>query len=280
MRSTRKLAGLVLTAALVAGAAGCGGDDEPEVAAGQSGKPPLTTSSTTSTTEPEAPPSTIAPQVVEIPDIADLGLTWDETPIVDEESGEINLAAFNTFLVESAPNAMMPEGTFEGLSDPDLDEEEADALEAELDEALVDAPRKAVALYLGVQPSDVDVQMLAGDTGGPEGARITVIFDNLQDDSVAAVRWEFTIQMQDKAGFEVAEEETEEGEEGFSGEAEEEETDGAESVAEEDGSTAEEEDTQGEPAVKHFVPVFYAGQRTFQCQPDRGHLDFTPELCV
>jgi hypothetical protein len=278
MRSTRIVAALVALVALVA--AGCGGNDEPEASAGQSGKPPLTTSSTTSTTEAPTTPSTVVPQVVEIPDIADLDMSWDEAPIVDEVTGVANVAAFNEYLITEAPNAMMPADTFEALADPEITEEEADELEAELDQALVEAPRKAATLYLGLTPTDVDVQMLAGDTGGPEGAVITVVFDNLEDDSVAAERWVFTIQMQDRAGLLVADEETQQAEEGQSGEAVEQEAGDAESEAEDDGSTVEEEDTEQEPAVKHFVPVVYSAVRTFQCQPGRGHLDFTPELCV
>jgi len=99
-----------------------------------------------------------------------------------------------------------------------------------------------------------------------------------EDDSVAAVRWEFRIQMQDKAGLAIAEQETEEAEEGFGGEAEEEASPAT--VEETPQGVQEETDTQGESEPIYYIPLTYFAERTFQCQPGRGHLDFTTELCV
>jgi hypothetical protein len=269
MRKSLDATALLVGAVLVLGLGACG-SDEPEVAPGQSGKPPLTVEVTTETTVAETTPTTLAEEVVEVPDISDLGLEWDEEPIVDETTGIANMAAFNQYLFDDAPNAMVPEGTF--------DELEEDDLETAVDEALGMAPRKTAALFLGVTPDDVDVQMLAGSGGSPESARIIVIINTPDDDSVAAIRWEFRIQMQDKGGLVVAEEETEEAEEGQGGEAVEEETGGAESEAEDDGSTVEE--TEEETGPKEFVSIVYSAERTFQCMPGRGHLDFTAELCA
>jgi hypothetical protein len=248
---------LVLFAALTVGAVACG-SDEPEPSAGQSGEAPVTETTEATTTTAELTTTTLPSMVVDIPDVSDLGLTWDEALPVNEVSGEVAIGPFNEFLVAEAPSTMVPEGTFDGLDE----EEQAEAVEA----AIAEAPFKTAAVYLGLEPDDPDTQMLRVASGGPEGFRVVVIQSNLEDDSVRAIRWEFTIQMQARADQLPPESTTTT--------SAPEEADATTSVPEETTTSI----VSSEP--DDLIPVVYTAVQTTQCQPGRGHQDFATGLCV
>jgi hypothetical protein len=254
----RKSPAVVLLVGLVFGSLACGGSDDPEPSAGQSGNAPVTESTSTTTSEPESTTTTLPETVVDIPDVSDLELSWDEIGSADEVTGEVPVFPFNDYLVLAAPSHMVPEGTFDGLEGEELDEA--------VDEAAAEAPLKAVAVYLGLDPDAADTQMLKAFVGGPEGVRVIVIQSNLEDDSVRAIRWDFTIQLLPRSDLQPTDTTT------TVVEAEGEET--TSTAPAETTTTAEAE------SVKDLVPVLFGAVLTTQCQPDRGHQDFAPGLCV
>jgi hypothetical protein len=248
----RKSPLLVLVAALTVAAVACG-SDEPEPSAGQSGEVPTSETTEETTTTVELTTTTLPAMVVDIPDVSDLDLQWDEALPVDEVSGDVAIAPFNEYMITSAPSTMVAEGDLEGL----------DA--EEIDDAIAQAPFKTVAVYLGLEPDDPNAQMLRLASGGPEGFRVVVIQTNLEDDSVRAIRWEFAIQMQDRADQLPPEPTT------------------STTASEAQGTTSVPAETTtsvvtDEPA--DLVPVVYTAIQTTQCQPGRGHQDFATGLCV
>src|SRR5262245_37463401 len=157
-RTMRKSPVALLLAALAVGAVACGGGNEAEPSAGQSGRPntPETTEATTTTTELTV--DTLPEDVVDIPDISDLDLEWNETAVVDQVTGDVAMADFNRYLFERAPSAMVPEDTFADLEGDDLD--------AAVAAAELEAPLKTATLFLGLEPDDPDAQMLRASSGG------------------------------------------------------------------------------------------------------------------
>jgi hypothetical protein len=246
----RKSSVALLLAALAVAAAACG-SDQPETSAGQSGRPPTpeTTEATTTTTEVTV--DTLPESVVDIPDVSDLGLTWDEEPTIDELTGDIAMANFNQFLFDKAPSLMVPEGTLESQSSEDLTAAVA-AAEAE-------APLKTAAVFLGLAPDEPDVQMLRASSGGPEGMRVIVIRTTESDPSVRAVRWEFAIQVQARADF-----------------APVTSTTVAPSTSAPEGGATTTTEVTGPPDE---IPVVFSAMLERQCQPGKGHQDFTAESC-
>lgn len=228
-------------------------EDPRDVTPGVSGRAP---EAATTTTAPPAPTTTEPPdeQVVDVPDIDDLGLTWDEEPVVDDGTGGVNMGDFNDFLRAEAPPVMVAPDRFEGLDE--------DEIEQVVDEALPEAAARTVALFLGLDPDDDSVQMLVRPGGQPGSAEVVVV-ELADDDSVRAVRWAFRIEMESRAGLAAAEEEAE--------------------GIEDDAVDALEADDVPEEATgasaPDLVPVVYGGTRTFQCQPDRGQQDFATASC-
>jgi hypothetical protein len=275
----RKVLPLAFAVLLVAAA--CGEGEEAQVGAGQSGEAPVPETVVETTTVPETTTTTLPQQVVEIPDVADLGLTWNEVGEPDPMSGAVNVSAFNELLIADAPNAMVPEGTFAEIAEGASDVDEAEDLVAEAyRSAKAEAPLKAAALYLGLEPDTEGTQMMVAQQGGPEAWRVVVVQSVEDDDSVRAIRWEFVIQNQARAGFQAAEQETEQAEEGLSGDAEE-AAEGQDQSEETPEGTEEEEDTQGTAtALTDVIPIVYTLHQTTQCQPDRGHQDFAIGECV
>lgn len=257
---------------LLALAAACGDTKEAEVNAGLSGEPPVIETVEATTTIPEETTTSLPEEVVEIPDTSDTGLTWDEIGTPNEVTGEVNVAAFNELLIGADDlNAMVPKESLEDLVD--------DELEAAFDEARFLAPQKAAAVYLGLEPDEADTQMLVAQAGGPEAWRVIVI-QTLEDDSVRAVRWEFTIQMESRASLAAADTETAQAEEGLDGDAEQAST-GQDQSQETPEGVVEEENTEGTAAaLTDTTPLVYSLYQTTQCQPDRGHQDFATGLCV
>lgn len=256
----RKPIALVLTTAILAVAAACGGGGG-DTPAGQSGEAPIVVEEATTTTEAVVTEDTLPEREVEIPDTTETGLTWDAPPMVDESTGSVNMYDFNRLLVEATDlTALVPKAEFEALGD-------GDELEAALADATLEAPAKAVALFLGLEPGDANTQILLSNVGGPEGWRVTVI-QIQEDDSVRAVRWEFTIQVQPRGEIDRENQEVE-GTTDTTAAAEGTET-----------TVAPETTTTLVPPTPDLVPVLYTGERTQQCQPDRGHQDFTVAPCV
>lgn len=274
----RKVLPLAFAVLLVAAA--CGEGEEAQVGAGQSGEAPVPETVVEATTVPETTTTTLPQQVVEIPDVADLGLTWDEVGEPDPVSGVVNVSAFNELLIAEAPNAMVPEGTFEEIAEGAADLDEAEDLVTDAyHEAKAEAPLKAAALYLGLEPDAEGTQMMVAEQGGPEAWRVIVVQNVDGDDSVRAIRWEFVIQNQARAGFLIAEQETEQAEEGFSGDAEQ-EAEGQDQSEETPEGVEEEENTQATAAaLTDVIPIVYTLHQTVQCQPDRGHQDFATGEC-
>lgn len=235
MRTFRKIIGPILALVLVAGACG-GGDDEP-VEIGQAGARPTQTSEATTTTAEVLTTTTLAPSVVEIPPVPEWGEAW-EGPTT--QLGEIKMQAFNEFILENAP----------------------DGVEDEV----------AVSVYLKADPSDPNLQMLAGEAGGPEARMITVVVTVPDDDSVRALRYQFVIERRARDFAEVSEEEGEEAEEGDTEQADDE-------LDTNEGDAATEQDVD-EVVGPDGVPWVLRAELTVQCQPGRGHQDFTPEPCV
>lgn len=264
---------LPLAFAVLLLAAACGEGEEAQVGAGQSGQPPVPETVEETTTVPETTTTTLPQQIVEIPDISDLDLEWDEVGEIDPVTGVVNVYDFNQYLIEATEvNAMVPAD--------DLAELEGEELELALEEALAEAPLKAATLYLGLTPGQDGVQMARSPLGGPEATDVIVIQNVEGDDSVRAIRWEFRIQNQGREGLVVADTETEQAEEGLDGDAAEESA-GAQQTEETPEGTEEEVDTEEEVAdIKDTVPIVYQLVRTTQCQPGRGHQDFTTGDCV
>lgn len=282
---------LPVVAALVIAVAACGGDDETETGVGQSGQRPTTTAAPTTTTTMATTTTTLPLEVLEVPDTSGLGLEWDEPIEADEVTGEVDVAAFNQYLIGAptaedpecrAPNTMLPPGSF--------DELDAEAAETLQETALPEAPTRTAAVFLGLEPGDDAVQVLKGPAGGPEATKVVVIRLE-QDDSIRATRYELVVEMQDCQNFVTAEAETEQAEEGLEGDAEQEAT-GEEETQETPGGVEEEEDTQqagesqeqateeAEGAVAQLIPVVNSAYETRQCQPGRGHQDFTTGPCL
>ncbi len=252
----------ILVGILVLGTA-CGDGGE-EAGIGQSGEPPDTRAEETTTTTAAVATTTTLPLAVgEIPDVSDLGLEWDEEVVVDEATGLVERAGFNRYLLGepteddpecTAPDAMLDPEVLEGL-----DPEEADAVR---DVALGEAPAKAVALFLGLSPGDPSVQMLAGPAGGPEASRIVVIRQE-EDDSIRATRFELIVEMQSCGSFvSVAEQTT------------------TTEAAAPDSTEAPTTTTAPEAVPAQLVPILSSASWSVQCQPGRGHQDFTLGSCT
>jgi hypothetical protein len=154
--------------------------------------------------------------------------------------GSVDVSEFDRFLVEEAPAGTTPE--------------------------------EAVAVYLQLDPTDPSVQMLVSQRGGPESIEVTVVQNTLEDDSTRALRWSFAVEVQARDSAAVAAgivEESESGDEG--GAAAEESSD--------EGDAADEEQLEAEEGPDE-IPLFLSAEISVQCQPGRGHQDFTSELCA
>jgi hypothetical protein len=231
----RAVLGLCLAAALLLAAA-CG-SDEPEPDVSQHGLRPPPTDAPTTTTTIEVTEDTLPVAVVQTPEPADWSADWPgpDAPV----AGTHDTSEFDAFLLENAP----AEST----------------------------PVEAVAAYLQLDPADPDTQMLLSERGGPESVNVIVIQNTQGDDSVRAVRWEFAVEVRDRAFLEAAEKETADAEKGDTEAADEElDSDAGDAADEEQLQTEEGPDT---------VPQFITTEVTLQCQPGRGHQDFTEELC-
>jgi len=188
-------------------------------------------------------------EVVEIPDVSDLGLTWSEPISVNETTGAVDLNQFNRYMVEESPTGTTGE--------------------------------EAVAVFLGLAPGDDSAQMLVDDRGFGTKT-ITVVLAG-EDDSVRAVRYVFSTEVRDRNFAAEAAEDITEAEEGFEGDAAEGSGGDTESVAEDDLSTEEESTTpesEGEVVDAEPIAWIISGTQTTQCQPGRGHQDFIVELCI
>ncbi len=279
----------LLVAVVAVVAVSCGDDDAPgEVRVGQSGEPPTEEEvATTTTTEAPAPTTTLPLTVSDVPDVSELDLVWEEDPVVDEATGRVSTGPFTSFLIAApAPHLMAPEGTFDGLEDDELDEAEAIAL--------AEAPARAAALYLGLEPDDPDVQLLVGPAGGPEAFDVVVV-QLVEDDSIRALRWQFRIQLQDLAQVEGTGGALVTGDDGSTGTTDTtdasaggEDADGEDGEGEEATTTTTEaaDDSEttdttvaAEDGPPHLIPVVFSAERTHQCQVGRGHQDFTVGPC-
>lgn len=278
------LSSVVAVLALVSVA--CGDDSGDEVRAGQSGEPPSEAEApTTTTTEAPATTTTLPLTVSEVPDVSDLDLVWEEEPVVDETTGRVSTGPFTSFLIAApAPHLMVPEDTFEGLEEDELAEAEA--------AALAEAPARAVALYLGLEPDDPDVQLLVGPAGAPEAFDVVVV-QLVEDDSIRALRWQFRVQLQDLAQVEGSGGAPA----GDGGGATTDTTEAADTTDTTDTTVAagestdtttttagtEDAETSTTVAVEegppHLIPVIFAADRTHQCEAGRGHQDFTVGPC-
>jgi hypothetical protein len=235
MRTFPKIIGLLLGVVLLAGACS-GGDDEP-VEIGQAGTRPTETTEATTTTTEVLTTTTLAPSIVEIPPVPEWGSSWTGPSL---ELGNLKMEEFNTFVLENAPDGVEPE--------------------------------EAVAVYLQLDPSDPNNQMLSGGSTGPESTRVAVVINVQNDDSVRAFRYEFVLELRSRDFAEVSEEEGEAAEEGDTEEADDElDSNESDSATEEDIAEVEGPDS---------VPWVLSGQLTVQCQSGRGHQDFSVEPCV
>lgn len=132
-------------------------------------------------------------------------------------------------------------------------------------------PEEAVSVYLQLDPDDGNAQMLSGERGGPEATQVSVIINVTDDDSVRAFKYEFVLERRSRDFAEVATEEGEEAETGDTALA-------ADESDSNEGDAATEEDI--DVVVGPGIPWVLSGQLTTQCQPGRGHQDFTVEPCV
>jgi hypothetical protein len=148
---------------------------------------------------------------------------------------------------------MVPGDTFADLEGDDLD--------AAVAAAELEAPLKTATLFLGLDPDDPDTQMLRASAGGPEGMRVIVIQSSLEDDSVRAIRWEFDIQIQAREDFAPVTTTTT--------------IEGTTTSAASDETT-----TTVAEGPQDVIPVVFTAVRETQCQPGRGHQDFTAADCV
>jgi hypothetical protein len=154
--------------------------------------------------------------------------------------GELRLGDFNQFVLDNAPGG---ETTVE----------------------------EAVVAYLKLDGSQ-DAQMLVGTYGGPEAYQVTVVITNDGDDSVRAQRYQFIVEYRSPTAEEEATEEGEAAETGDTGPIEDETAgDEAEAAAEEELSVI---------AGPEALPWVLNGELSVQCQPGRGHQDFTIDLCL
>jgi hypothetical protein len=156
------------------------------------------------------------------------------------ELGEIRMQEFNEFVLENAPD-------------------EVEDVEA-------------VAVYLKPDPADPNIQMLEGHADGPEASQITVVINVQDDDSVRAFRYEFVVERRSRDFAEVSEEEGEEAEEGDTSETEDE-------LDTNEGDAATEDDVEV-IVGPDGIPWVLTAELTVQCQPGRGHQDFSVEPCV
>jgi hypothetical protein len=154
--------------------------------------------------------------------------------------GQIKMQEFNTFVLDHSPDNVGPE--------------------------------EAVSVYLQLDPDDTNTQMLSGHQGTPEATQISVIINVSDDDSVRAFRYEFVIERRSRDFAEQAQAEGEAAEAGDTSEVDDELDSNADDAAtEEDVEVIEGRDG---------IPWVLSGRLTVQCQPGRGHQDFSVELCV
>lgn len=256
----RKLLPVLLGILMLGAACGGGGED---AGVGQSGEPPEErVEETTTTTAPPTTTTTVPLAEIEIPDVSGLGLEWDEEVVVDETTGAVERSPFNRYLIGepteadpvcTAPDAMLNEDELDGL-----DAAEAEAARAG---ALAEAPGKAVALFLGLAPGESSVQMLSGSAGGPEARRIVVIRLE-EDDSIRATRFDLVVEMQPCTTFVRATEDT------------------TTTAPATDTTEAPTTTAAPEEVPPQLIPVITSASWSLQCQPGRGHQDFTLGACV
>lgn len=133
-------------------------------------------------------------------------------------------------------------------------------------------PDEVASVYLQLDPDDENTQMLSGERGGPEAAAVTVIINVDGDDSVRAFRYQFVVERRSRDFAEQATAEGEAAEAGNTDAADDElDSNAGDAATEEDLATVE---GPGE------VPWVLTATLTVQCQPGRGHQDFTVETCV
>lgn len=211
---------MALVAVTVAMAVGCSRDSQPVA---ESGEPPLpetttTVAETTTTTAVAEEGDGGELEPVRIPVAGDWAEQWDGPADLrpdDPDTGSLLTNEFDRFVLENAPADTTPE--------------------------------EAVAAYLALEPGQAGVQMFAAPVDVSGAKRVVVVVEQ-QDDSIRAVRYEFVVEMVDRAAR----------------------------LASEDPAEAPEED----PNEVELVPDIVSARLTQQCQPGRGHQDFTPEPCV
>ncbi len=241
----RRVLPIVFT--VLVAAAACSSTSESAV--GVSGERPTPPEEVTTTTTEETTSTTLATEVVEIPDVAGLGIIWDEPFRVNQTTGDVDVSHFNVYLVEDGPTGLTGE--------------------------------EAVAVFLGLDATDDTAQMLVSDRGFDKKT-ITVVLAG-EDDSVRATRYVFSSEVRDRNFASDAADDITESEEGFEGDAAEGAAGNAESVSEDDGSTDEEittPESEGEPVETEPIAFLVSGKQTTQCQPGRGHQDFIVGLCI
>ena len=140
---------VIVAAVLVVAAAACSSSSS-EPAVGVSGDRPTSevAEPATTTTIEQTTTTTLPTQVVEIPDVSGLGISWDTPLTVNAATGAIDVNQFNTFLVNEAPTGITGE--------------------------------ESVAVFLGLDADDTDAQMLVTD-GGFGKKTITVVVAGADD---------------------------------------------------------------------------------------------------
>jgi hypothetical protein len=211
------------------------------------GEVPVTSTTSTTSTTIALPTTTLPANVATIPDTTTWKIRWNHPIQVDPATGKVNVLPYNAALFRAKATHLTPE--------------------------------QAVALFLGLDPTDPNVQMLVGHPQGPESTTITVV-DLTNNGAERAVRYVFTVQEQPLDSLKQSQAETEQAAQGFEGTAAQAASSGAQSVVMTNGQVAEEINSQGSAKDKLTVPFITSAYWSTQCQPNQGHQDFTLGTCA
>ena len=234
-------------ALLIVVAAACGKGGGTAQSTPVRGEVPVTSSTATTSTTIALPTTTLPANITAIPDTTAWKVKWGHKPDIDPATGKINMLPYNISLVQAKATHLTPE--------------------------------QAVALFLGLDPNDPNIQMLVGHPTGPESTTITVV-ELTNAGAERAVRYVFTVQEQPADAFKESQFMTQQAEQGFNGAAAQASASGAQSVAQTNGQVQEEISTQGAAADKETIPFFTSANWSTQCQPNQGHQDFSLGTCA